>query len=1177
MKYKKNRSVSLILTFALAISLFAAFPPSASAAEIKGTVGTVSTGNYLEWIINDNTKVLTITGKGTVNTINDYSRYGAPWQANRAMVEEIKLDNIAVIGNYAFADFGNLKKVTVDTTQKNITRFGNYAFSGCADLTDINDHNGLTLIPANLTVIGNYAFEKCAKLERLNLSNVNNITTLGTNAFIGCNTLSFIRGGSSGPDFTGRFYIDPRGVLIEKNNNNANGTPLRIIKASATLSGVYEIEPTVTTVNAEAFMICAGLESVTLPSSVTTIGDRAFSGCSSLKTAVFQGNAPRSFGNDVFKGAHSDFTITYYPGGTGWTSPNWSPGSSQTYPAIVSNFYVTLDKNVVYIEKGATAEIRAVVNPTTVKQSVKWYVDNGAVARISSTETANGVTGVVHGLEVGETTVHAVAESGGNTATASSLVIVTEKIIPVSNLRLDETRLTIPMPEDPNDVPLDEQVELTAVLYPNNATDQTLVWESSNTKVAYTYPYTEYNSQTNEIAYKCKIIPVAAGTTTITVRTFDGKLRATCTVTVTAVPTFVPVSNLTLASSVMTIAMGATVKLNDFVTVSPTNATNKSPIEWRVDFDKSTVEVLSAASDGILPDSVLSVEWGKTGTVVLEAEVIKGVTDSEDWGYSSDLGYKKTFTITVGNYAPATGITGLPGFAFVGEPFELKATVNPTGATYKDIEWELDPGDTGAYIDPVSGKMIAQRPGVVILKATVKNGLLNSDMLEDLTREFIVFVREYEPFSFTLHATPGGSARSTGSARGTVIIAPAGGSNSADYSNNEKITVSASPIPGYQFAGWSSTNGGSFEDTQAILTEFTMPSNKTTVYAYFTYTGLSAGNTGGGSNYYPNSGYNSDPYYNDYYYDPYTGNYQYNGGGYYYVGGSGGYAVRPEVVLPNTEYYFSAGSAYTTGTGAPFSIVVMRDYQLFNRAGSITLDGRILVRNQHYFSSAVNSHTQITFQNGYLDTLGQGTHTMVVNFGDNRSISAVFTIVSSRPLATSYSDVYSTDWYYSSVSFVSSRGWMGSSSFDSMSFRPSDPATQGEVIDALYMMAGSPSMISMYGYPLQGREASYAWVLSKSILPIGSQYNLTGAISRQDIALLLARFISIQNMRYNFVRNAPVFADEWNIDSLARGAVYDLYRAGVLNGRTPETFVPSGNITRAELAVILNRFWQAFM
>jgi len=52
--------------------------------------------------------------------------------------------------------------------------------------------------------------------------------------------------------------------------------------------------------------------------SVTSIGSMAFSGCISLKSITFEGNAPSSFGSNVFKNLPIEAIITVTAGATGF-------------------------------------------------------------------------------------------------------------------------------------------------------------------------------------------------------------------------------------------------------------------------------------------------------------------------------------------------------------------------------------------------------------------------------------------------------------------------------------------------------------------------------------------------------------------------------------------------------------------------------------------------------------------------------------------------------------------------------------------------------------------------------------------------------------------------------------------------------------------------------------------
>ncbi len=69
-------------------------------------------------------------------------------------------------------------------------------------------------------------------------------------------------------------------------------------------------------IGGSAFSYCTSLTSITLPDSVIDIGDYAFYDCANLIGVYFQGNAP-SFGSHVFD-YDNKMTVYYLPDTTGW-------------------------------------------------------------------------------------------------------------------------------------------------------------------------------------------------------------------------------------------------------------------------------------------------------------------------------------------------------------------------------------------------------------------------------------------------------------------------------------------------------------------------------------------------------------------------------------------------------------------------------------------------------------------------------------------------------------------------------------------------------------------------------------------------------------------------------------------------------------------------------------------
>jgi hypothetical protein len=89
------------------------------------------------------------------------------------------------------------------------------------------------------------------------------------------------------------------------------------------------LQPGLATLGAHMFRNCSGLSSITIPATVNSIGVHAFLNCTGLKSVVFQGNAPASFGSNVFTNTAPGFTVYYFTTMTGFSSPAW-----RGYPSI---------------------------------------------------------------------------------------------------------------------------------------------------------------------------------------------------------------------------------------------------------------------------------------------------------------------------------------------------------------------------------------------------------------------------------------------------------------------------------------------------------------------------------------------------------------------------------------------------------------------------------------------------------------------------------------------------------------------------------------------------------------------------------------------------------------------------------------------------------------------------
>ena len=170
--------------------------------------------------------------------------------------------------------------------------------------------------------------------------------------------------------------------------------------------------------------------------------------------------------------------------------------------AIIPVASVTLDNTALTIEEGKTAELTATFSPANASnQQFSWDVEDTEIASVYGYTSE---TRTVTALKEGQTKI--TVTIGGQTATCT--VTVTPRTISVDSITLDKTELSLVKGATET---------LTATVLPENATDKTVTWESSDTAVA---------TVENGV-----VTAVAAGNATITAKA--GEQTATCAVTVT--------------------------------------------------------------------------------------------------------------------------------------------------------------------------------------------------------------------------------------------------------------------------------------------------------------------------------------------------------------------------------------------------------------------------------------------------------------------------------------------------------------------------------------------------------------------------------------------------------------------------------------------------------------------
>ena len=284
---------------------------------------------------------------------------------NDQLVTEIVIpEGVTSIGNGAFYGCSSLTSITIPDS---VTSIGGYAFYNCSSLTSIN-------IPEGVTYIGSDTFYNCSSLTSINIPE--GVTSIGWDAFYGCSGLTSItipssvtsiRGGAfSGCSSLQEITLPFVGENVGATSSDKVQYPLGYIFGTSSYTGSTAIEQRYkyTSINGYlntsyyyfptslkkvtitggnilygAFYNCSSLTSITIPSSVTSIGEYAFYGCTGLTNITIPEDVT-SIGSSAFYGCTGLTSITIPEGVTSiysYTFKNCSRLKSITIPESVTS------------------------------------------------------------------------------------------------------------------------------------------------------------------------------------------------------------------------------------------------------------------------------------------------------------------------------------------------------------------------------------------------------------------------------------------------------------------------------------------------------------------------------------------------------------------------------------------------------------------------------------------------------------------------------------------------------------------------------------------------------------------------------------------------------------------------------------------------------------------------
>lgn len=261
--------------------------------------------------------------------------------------------SVEEVGQYAFVD---CSKITSVSLPKTITNYDIYAFKGCSSLTTvaiegIESSEGEIILPPSQTNIPSHLFDGCSLISDVDISD--NITSIEDNAFASCGLSEISL---------------PKNLVSLGANAFKDSASLKEITLPASLNSYsnafagsliekVKIEEGATNISDQGFLQASKLVDVDMPSTMTNIGEQAFSQTALTEFTVSK--SLRTLGKDAFLRTTSLQTVIF-------------EGDANALSATTA-FQISSLRNVVYRAQSLVDAETIFTSKPTYYSTIRYY------------------------------------------------------------------------------------------------------------------------------------------------------------------------------------------------------------------------------------------------------------------------------------------------------------------------------------------------------------------------------------------------------------------------------------------------------------------------------------------------------------------------------------------------------------------------------------------------------------------------------------------------------------------------------------------------------------------------------------------------------------------------------------------------------------------------------------